>query len=209
MVNNNKLSIEVDFLSQEENEIVERYLDKVSIPSPVCASHRCALGYRNYRVASRINEDNPAARLTSNKEDNKAIYLITEIYKRARSLLEAAYSAELALVQASYTEYSTGPGQRLHSDMYTADGDIRDDDISIVMEYSAVLYLTTGGGVDFSGGDLWFPKQELRHTPRRGSLIYFKGDMDHMHEVEDIASGVRKGLTLFYGYKEKVLENMA
>jgi hypothetical protein len=93
--------------------------------------------------------------------------------------------------------------------MYTTDGSIREDDISIVMEYSGVLYLTTGGGVDFSGGDLWFPKQELRHTPSKASLIYFKGDMDHMHEVETVTSGVRKGLTLFYGFKDKVLADMA
>jgi hypothetical protein len=193
-----------NFLTEEENAVIERFLDKTSVVSPNSDTHRCALGYSGYKDASRVSMKNPAAPLSDDEEDNKAVYLITEVYDRTRLVLEKIYGEELALVQASYTEYSTGPGQWLHSDMYDKDGNIRDDDISIFMKYSAVLYLSSGGGVDFAGGDLYFPAQEHRHIPQKAELICFIGDMDHRHVVEDVDSGVRKSLSMFYGLKKEI-----
>jgi len=208
MVKDDRPHIVLGFLSDEENELLSQFLSKKATPSPNSPNHRCALGYPGYKAASRVGRENPAMRLTGNEEDNKAIYLITDIYARAGKVLEELYGSELALVQASYTEYSAGPGQEVHSDMYTNQGDLRDDDISIVMKYSAVLYISSGGGVEFDGGGLWFPTQEYRYTPVKASLVCFIGDMDHMHEVEAIHSGVRKSLSMFYGLKEEVLADI-
>jgi hypothetical protein len=205
MVENDRPYIVMDFLTEEENEILSTFLTKISTVSPNSPNHRCALGYQGYKAASRINKENPALRLTSSEESNKAIYLITDVYERAGKVLGELYSSGLSLVQASYTEYSAGPGQGLHSDMYDKYGEIRNDNISSVMKYSAVLYLSTGGGVDYSGGELWFPTQKHRHVSTAASLACFTGDMDHMHEVESIESGVRKSLSMFYGLKEEVL----
>lgn len=192
-----------DFLTKEENSLIEEFLDKTAVVSPNSDTHRCALGYPGYKEASSINMQTPATPLLDDEKDNKAIYLITEVYDRARLVLEKIYGHELALVQASYTEYSAGPGQWLHSDMYDKDGNIRDDNISVFMKYSAVLYLSSGGE-DFTGGGLYFPDQDHRHVPQRAELVCFIGDMDHRHVVEDIDSGVRKSLSMFYGLKKEI-----
>jgi hypothetical protein len=152
MVENDRPYVVDDFLTEEENQLLSEFLSKIATPSPNSRNHRCALGYPGYKVASRINRENPALRLTPSEERNRAIYLITDVYERAGKVLGELYNSDLSLVQASYTEYSTGPGQALHSDMYTNQGEIRNDNISSVMKYSAVLYISSGGGVDFSGG---------------------------------------------------------
>jgi hypothetical protein len=194
-----------NFLTEEETSIVESFLDRKSTPSPVEPNHRAYLGYPGYKVASKIGTEIMADPLTGNAEDDEAIHLITDIYDRVRILLEKYYSRELLLVQASYTEISPGFGMGLHSDMYWLNGEIRDDDISVVMKYSAVLYLNTGE-VDFTGGGLYFSVQDYRYTSNRSDLIHFIGDMDHLHTVEPVISGKRKSLSMFYGFREEVLE---
>lgn len=191
--------------TDEETRVIENYLDKVTVPSPVQPNHRCALGYPGPWVASKIGPDNPAARLTGKAEDDEAVLLITEGFSRVRRIIEDHYGRELLMIHAIYTEISEGPGMGLHSDMYEVDGDLRDDNTASLLQYSAVLYLGTSGE-DFTGGDLYFPNQEYRHLATRGSAIYFRGDLEHLHDVEAVTGGARKGITIFYGYKEEVLE---
>lgn len=192
-------------LTDEETRIIERYLDRVASQSPVAPNHRCALGYPGPWVASKIGPEYPAARLTGNAENDEAVRLIGEAYNRVRKLVEETYNRELLMIHAIYTEISEGMGMGLHSDMYEVDGDLRDDNTATLLQYSAVLYLGTSGE-DFTGGDLYFPNQDFRHKATRGSAIYFRGDLEHLHDVEPVTGGARKGITIFYGYKEQVLE---
>jgi hypothetical protein len=195
-----------DFLSEEENNQLVEFLDEVSGYSPEETSHRHALGYPGFRVASKISMDNPALPLTGDPKKDSAIMLITEIYDRVKYFLQDVYKKELLLIQASYTEIGVGPGMGLHSDNYWLDGEIRDDDISIVMEHSAVLYLNSHGE-EFTGGGLYFPLQDYRYLPRERDLAYFIGDLDHIHIVEAVESGKRKSLSIFYGDKETVIKH--
>jgi hypothetical protein len=210
----NKPYVVRDFLTEEENNIIESFLDRTSKPSPISYNHRAALGFQTYQEAASVTPgtnamlDNDYELSKRTEEDLEAIYLLSYVYDRAKRILEEFYGRELALVQANYIEYSAGPGQELHSDMYNSeddDSDVRDDGFAHMMRCAAVVHLATGGGVDFTGGDLWFPQQNYRLTPEKASLVYFVGDRDHMHQVEDLESGKRKSISLFFGYKEEVL----
>ena len=205
MVKLDRPNIIENFLTEEETSIIEKFLDKKSRPSPVEPNHRVYLGYPGYKIASKIGTELMADPLTGIPEDDEAVRLITDVYSKVRTLLGEHYNTELAMVQASYTEISPGEGMGLHSDMYWLDGEVRDDNISVVMEYSAVLYLNTSGA-DFTGGDLYFPIQDHRHASTRSSLIFFIGDLNHLHTVEPVITGKRKSLSMFYGFKEEVLK---
>lgn len=191
--------------TDEETRVIEKYLDRIAVQSPVQPNHRCALGYAGPWVAAKIGPDFPAARLTGNTENDEAVLLITEGFSRVRRIIEDYYGKKLLMIHAIYTEISEGLGMGLHSDMYEVDGDLRDDNTANLLQYSAVLYLGTSGE-DFTGGDLYFPNQDFRHKATRGSAIYFRGDLEHLHDVEPVTGGARKGITIFYGYKDKVLE---
>lgn len=212
-IKNYRPSVVLNFLSEEEASILTKFLDKTSEPSPHFFNHRCALGYPSYQKAAATITgtsavtDNHVVRAARTEDDLQAMFLLPEIYDRAKDVLGKFYNKKLSLVQANYLEYSPGPGQELHSDMHDSEygGDIRNDGFSHVMRCSAVLHLTTGGGVDFTGGDLWFPKQDYRLTPVKASLVYFVGDQDHIHQVEDIDSGKRKSISMFFGYEEEIL----
>jgi hypothetical protein len=56
------------------------------------------------------------------------------------------------------------------------------------IEYSSVIYLND----EYTGGDIYFPKQDFAHSPAKYSAIFFPGnDYDYIHGVSKIESGNR------------------
>ena len=60
-------------------------------------------------------------------------------------------------------------------------------------DYGCVLYLND----DFEGGELYFPLQDLQPPITPGLLAFFPGDLDHLHGVKPVTSGVRYTLSCF------------
>jgi 2OG-Fe(II) oxygenase superfamily len=192
-----------NLITDAENLLLINFLEKIARPSPVQPNHKCALGYEHYSEAVKINKDNPAMPLTGNKDDDDAIMLVTDIFDRARIIIEDFCGKELALLHAVYTGISIGEGMGMHCDNSYLDGSPKLDGNSEKLEYSGVLYLNTSG-VDFDGGELYFPIQDYRYVPTKNSLAYFIGDLDHIHEVEPVSRGERKSISLFYGFKDNI-----
>jgi hypothetical protein len=130
---------------------------------------------------------------------------VSQLLGSVKKEMEKFYGFDMDLVNSSYTEFSEGPGIPMHSDSTKLDGSpFRDDGVPEELEMSAILYLNSGAGVDFSGGEIYFPNQDLTFTPKVGSLIHFRGDVSHKHEVKSILSGKRKVIIYFYGRKGNV-----
>lgn len=69
--------------------------------------------------------------------------------------------------------------------------------------YSAVLYLSDGGGKDFAGGDFVFrdslPETDLmRVVPQKGGLLLFTSGIENIHRVEEVTNGTRYALNMFF-----------
>jgi predicted 2-oxoglutarate/Fe(II)-dependent dioxygenase YbiX len=71
------------------------------------------------------------------------------------------------------------------------------------LEFSALVYLNTCG-VDYAGGNIYFPNQNIDLMPKAGQMIFFRGDIDHPHGVSEVTSGKRYALVLFYGRSDRV-----
>jgi predicted 2-oxoglutarate/Fe(II)-dependent dioxygenase YbiX len=54
-------------------------------------------------------------------------------------------------------------------------------------DVSAIYYLNE----EFEGGEIVFERQQLTVKPRRGLLLAFPSDAEHVHEVFPVRSGVR------------------
>lgn len=72
--------------------------------------------------------------------------------------------------------------------------------------YSALLYLTDsyeGGEIlfyDNNSGDKDLAKS---YHPNAGTLVYFKGDDDYPHSVNEVLAGERANLILFYDIRKE------
>jgi hypothetical protein len=165
----------------------------------------CALGFENSVAASTAREDVSILPASDSQEQQEAGLLISKLLHSVRREMENHYGFELSLVNSSYTEFREGAGIEMHSDSTKLDGSpFRDDGVPEELEMSAILYLNTGGGVDFTGGNIEFPNQGLNYTPKKGTLIHFRGDLDHKHEVHPVTAGARKVLIYFYARKGNV-----
>lgn len=113
--------------------------------------------------------------------------------------LETFYGKVLTKCEAGLVKTTVGASNGLHSDMYKLDGSQWDDGSGREdeLEYSALLYLSEYQK-DFTGGELFFPGQDLKIHPMPGTLV-FRGDLDHLHSVSTIESGSRYAMIMFFG----------
>jgi hypothetical protein len=51
---------------------------------------------------------------------------------------------------------------------------------------------------DYEGGELYFPNQGIQFKPKRGSAYFFPGDMNYVHGVTKIKSGIRYTCPFFW-----------
>lgn len=182
-----------NFFSREEAGLMLSYLDKIEKPSPSFAMGG-GLGYRTSKEADAMSMENPVRPLTGDSKDDEAILKITEIGLLAKKEMEKFFEMDLSLVNYNYTTMRTGAQNYLHADSSELDGDPIPE--SKELEYSALIYLNDQG-VDYTGGKLFFPLQEIELSTECGDLIFFKGDYTRPHGVTVVDSGIRKLLVLF------------
>jgi hypothetical protein len=51
---------------------------------------------------------------------------------------------------------------------------------------------------DYEGGELYFPNQGIQFKPKRGAAYFFPGDMNYIHGVTEIKSGIRYTCPFFW-----------
>ena len=159
-----------DFLSKEDCQALVDYLD-------------------NIHEQSSMN--NTAIELDNGYES----LIILDCIKRIRNGIEGEFSSDISLVNCDYVLMPEGSSNDLHSDLVQLDGTPYDDGQDL--EYSGLIYLNSHGQ-DFSGGEIEFPNQHIVIAPQAGMAVFFRGDLDHIHQVNTVKSGVRKNLVLFF-----------
>lgn len=99
----------------------------------------------------------------------------------------------ITLSSSEILTYFEGPGCPVHCD----DQDPADQDYGLgtVMfnwanQLVALLYLSTEG-VDFEGGQLYFPNANLHISATTGKLVTFPGNFKYKHGVTAVCSGTR------------------
>jgi predicted 2-oxoglutarate/Fe(II)-dependent dioxygenase YbiX len=66
-------------------------------------------------------------------------------------------------------------------------------------DVSAIYYLNDA----FDGGEILFHQQQLKVKPRRGLLVAFPSDGDHIHEVLPVRSGVRYTMPIWFTKQQR------
>ena len=141
----------------------------------------------------------PDSRIVDEKNKVADILICDALYS-VKEKLENFYGFALNKYEGGLVKLVAGAKNGLHSDMYMLDGSRwndgsgREDEL----EYSALLYLSEYN-TDFTGGEITFPKQNITLFPKKGTLVFFRGDLDHIHEVKKIKKGSRYALIMFFG----------
>jgi predicted 2-oxoglutarate/Fe(II)-dependent dioxygenase YbiX len=158
-------------------------------------------GYATSIEADNMSMENPIAKLTGLDEDDESILKITEAILTVKQEAEKFFELELSLINCNYVTMLSGSFNPLHADRSHLDGTLFHENEET--EYSAIVYLNESG-LDYEGGDISFPLQDLVISPKRGTIIFFKGDHHHPHEVSKVTSGSRRTLVMFFALKGNV-----
>ena len=189
-----------NYFSDEDVSVMLRYPTKIQKPSAL-PYIMGAFGFKTSLEADQVSMDRPITMLTGDPSDDESILKITEAILAVRAEMEKFFGLELSMTNCNYANLLTGSFNPLHSDDSQLDGTPYNENEET--EYSALVYLNDCG-VDYEGGEIVFPLQDSVISPKRGMLVFFKGDHYHPHEVRTVTSGERKALVLFFGRRGNV-----
>jgi predicted 2-oxoglutarate/Fe(II)-dependent dioxygenase YbiX len=188
------------YFTNEDVLIMLRYPTKIQKPSQL-PNMAGAFGFETSAEADQMSMNIPIAKLTNNPEDNESILKITDSVLKVKEEMEKFFGLGLSMTNCNYAVLYPGGFNPMHSDSSQLDGTPYHENEET--EYSALIYLNESG-VDYEGGDIIFPLQQKRISPKAGMVVFFRGDHHHPHEVEVVTKGERKALVLFFARKGNV-----
>jgi predicted 2-oxoglutarate/Fe(II)-dependent dioxygenase YbiX len=167
-------------------------------------SHRPGMSDAHYENSTKLLYDiYDGKSVFEDEERHLAGLLYTETINRVAKEISKFYGVDVVPLSPIFAEVSEGGHNGLHCDSIQLDGTPWEDgnDGLDDLEFSALVYLNTSGE-DYVGGEINFPKQKIAVTPEVGKLVFFRGDIDHPHEVFEVTEGKRYTLILFFGRSE-------
>ena len=192
-----------NFISKESCRRLTEFLDPMLKPSPRVGM-RGALGYETSAEASAVGDTVRAVKGYEGTPQEEIVFELEGVYASVQRAMEQHFNIEMSLVNCSYQELTEGGENPMHSDSTKLDGSPwRDDGIEEELEFSALVYFSDYGS-DFAGGEIEFPLQNVTVYPKAGQLVFFRGDVEHIHEVKKVTGGVRKNLVFFLSRKGNV-----
>ena len=120
--------------------------------------------------------------------------ICTQIWKNANAVINEHFSMTFTGRAPSIVRWRIGDGQSPHADKQLPDGSPSRNPENDV---GSVIYLND----NYEGGEIYFPKQNIRFKPKSGSFAFFPGDVNYMHGVETITKGTRYTLPNFWTAK--------
>lgn len=197
-----------NFISDEEIDMFVEFLDKHVKPNHQREGILACLGYGTSLEASEVGYTRSAMNGFENTPEQEVVDAIGRMVVATKEAMEAEFGELMDTVNFNYQQVIEGGSGSLHSDNSTLEGDpLQPDGTPEEVEWSGLLYFNTCG-VDYEGGEIEFPKQNLIIRPKRGQLVMFPGNVNYPHEVLTVKSGIRKNFVSFFARKGNVSGNV-
>lgn len=165
-----------------------------------------SLGWENSYKASQVGK---TIEITDGyaEEDEWVVKEIGKFINLVEEAIEEEFGHPAGLVNGNYQKMIAGSSNGMHSDTTDLMGNpLQPDGEPEEMEWSGLFYFNECGA-DFTGGEIFFPNQDMMISPKRNQLVIFRGDFDHIHEVKEITSGERKNFCFFYGREGNISQD--
>ncbi len=132
-------------------------------------------------------------------DDNKEVDdLLKDTVSKIKNIVEDFFNDKVDLFHFCYHIILPGGYQGLHSDSTDLDGGPTGiNGEHEPQEYSALIYLGDYG-IDYLGGELVLPKQNLSLKNKAGDLVIFRGNHEYPHKVSKVTRGIRDSIILFF-----------
>jgi hypothetical protein len=120
--------------------------------------------------------------------DPKAVEIIVGMQQRLKAEVDKFLQVDAWPTSPAVVRWLPGQLQMPHADKELHEGENRGKPNDFpYYDIAGLFYLND----DYEGGELYFPNQGIQFKPKRGAAYFFPGDMNYIHGVTEVKSGIR------------------
>lgn len=146
-------------------------------------------GYWDHRVATAP---------TLEKANPEIPEIIKGMQLRLKERVDAFFNVDAHPTSPAIVRWLPGQRQQPHADKELHEGENRGKPNDFpYYDIAGLFYIND----DYEGGELYFPNQGIQFKPKAGAAYFFPGDMNYIHGVTEIKSGIRYVCPFFWTIK--------
>lgn len=140
-------------------------------------------------------KDRVATYLTINKTDPEIPPVIEGMVARFKIEVDKFFNVDAMPTSPALVRWLPGQYQHPHADkeLHIGDDKGKPNDFPYY-DLAGLFYIND----DYEGGELYFPNQGIQFKPKRGAAYFFPGDLNYIHGVTEITSGIRYTCPFFW-----------
>lgn len=121
--------------------------------------------------------------------------VINGMVERLKKEVDAFFKVDAVPTSPALVRWLPGQLQMPHADKELHEGEDRGKPNDFpYYDLAGLFYLND----DYEGGELYFPNQGIQFKPKAGAAYFFPGDMNYIHGVTQITSGIRYTVPFFW-----------
>jgi hypothetical protein len=133
-------------------------------------------------------EDRVATTNSLNKSDPRVLEVIEGMQQRLKLEVDKFLKVDALPTPPALVRWLPGQYQNPHADKELHEGENRGKPNDFpYYDIAGLFYLND----DYEGGELYFPNQGIQFKPKKGAAYFFPGDMNYIHGVTEVLSGIR------------------
>jgi hypothetical protein len=181
-----------NFMTEQEINFLENAARNITIWD-ITQSHMNENGTVTYD--SDYWKDRVATGPTLGKNNPLIGPIINGLYKKLEPVIEKHFNVKIRPTGETIVRWLPGQFQNPHADKELHEGpDAGTPNDFPYYDIASLFYLNE----DYEGGELYFPLQGIKFKPKRGAAYFFPGDMNYVHGVTEIKSGIRYTCPFFW-----------
>jgi hypothetical protein len=132
---------------------------------------------------------------TIEKSDPKVPQIIQGMVERLKIEVDKFFNVDANPTSPAMVRWLPGQFQMPHADKELHEGpDAGKPNDFPHYDIAGLFYIND----DYEGGELYFPNQGIRFKPKAGAAYFFPGDMNYVHGVSEVKSGIRYTVPFFW-----------
>jgi hypothetical protein len=143
-------------------------------------------------------KDRVATSSTIHKQNPEIYPMIQSMVLRLKVVVDDFFKVDALATSPAIVRWMPGQFQNPHADKELHEGENagKPNDFPYY-DLASLFYLND----DYEGGELYFPKQNINFKPKAGAAYFFPGDLNYIHGVSKIESGIRYTCPFFWTIK--------
>jgi hypothetical protein len=140
-------------------------------------------------------EDRVATESSLDSGDPNIVKIIKQLQSRLKVEVDKFFNVDAFPTSPALVRWLPGQYQQPHADKELHIGEDRGKPNDFpYYDLSGLFYLNN----DYEGGELYFPDHGIQFKPKAGSAYFFPGDLNYLHGVTEITSGIRYVCPFFW-----------